>query len=553
MLDDIIPDFKIDQMKNFTLIILLSLLSFCTEAQEQPKLVVGVVVDQMRMDYIYRYWDKYSEDGFKKLMREGFLCKNAHYNYIPTYTGPGHASIFTGATPMNNGIIANNWFDRNENRMVYCVADSTRKGVGTKSEQGKMSPSRLLAPTLGDAFKVSTQFRGKSIGISIKDRAAILPAGHSADGAYWMDFETGNFISSDHYMESLPKWVKTFNGHKNADKLAKDGWQTLLAIEKYTESTEDNTPYEKIYNENGYPVFPYDLPRLIKDKAYYAFANSPFGNTIVRQFAEQAIINEDLGNDEFLDLLTISFSSPDIIGHAFGPQSIEIEDTYIRLDLEIAELISSLNERIGQDNYTLFLTADHAAAQVPSYLKDHKIPTDYFETERYEKELDARLNSTFGEGEWILNYSNQQIFLNQNLIESQKVDEEDILKEINKFSINFPGVASVLSSSELQHPLPQDQFASMAQNGWSPLRSGDMVIQFLPGWMEYGNQGTTHGSSYNYDSHVPIFFYGFGIKHGVELNPIEITQIAPTISIITSTAFPMLSDHRPIIGAIKKP
>lgn len=535
------------------ILVLLGLISFQTIAQNQPKLVVGVVVDQMRMDYIYRYWDKYSENGFKKLMSEGFTCKNAHFNYIPTYTGPGHASIFTGATPMNHGIIANDWYDKASGKEIYCVSDSLRNSIGTKNKQGKMSPSLLLAPTLGDAFKVSTQFRGKTIGISLKDRGAVLPAGHSADAAYWMDYESGHFISSDHYMSSLPKWVEAFNAEKHADKLAKEGWQTLLALEKYTESTEDNTPYEKIYNKNGYPVFPYDLPQLIKDKGYYAFANSPFGNTIVRQFAEQAIINEDLGEDEFLDLLTISFSSPDMVGHSFGPQSIEIEDTYIRLDLEIAELISSLNERVGEGNYTLFLTADHAAAQVPAYLKDHKIPTDYFETERFESELNAMLVAQFGAGNWVLSFSNQQLFLNHALIDSKVINEEEMLNSIQDFALDFKGVASVLSAKQLQHPLPNDQFASMAQRGWNPLRSGDMVVQFLPGWMSYGHQGTTHGSSYNYDSHVPIMFYGFGVKQGVELNPVDITQIAPTISIITSTAFPMLSDHRPIVNAIATP
>ena len=537
------------------LLLSLSTLAIVTSsfAQAKPKLVVGVVVDQMRMDYIYRYWDKYSENGFKELMNEGFTCKNAHYNYIPTYTGPGHASIFTGATPMNHGIIANNWYDKTTAKAIYCVSDSLATGVGTKNEQGKMSPSLLLAPTLGDAFKISNQFKGKSIGISLKDRAAILPAGHSADAAYWMDFETGKFISSDHYMDDLPKWVRAFNAQKHADQLAKDGWQTLLAIEKYTESTDDNTPYEKIYNQNGYPVFPYDLPQLIKEKSYYAFANSPYGNTIIRQFAEQAIINEDLGDDEYLDLLTVSFSSPDIIGHAFGPQSIEIEDTYIRLDIEIAQLIASLNERVGKENYTLFLTADHAAAQVPAYLKDHKIPVGYFNTERFEKELDAHLASNFGEGEWVLYYSNQQVFLNHELMESQGLEEQELTKSIEKFALGFEGVASVLSSTQLQHPLPNDQFATMAHRGWNPLRSGDVTIQFLAGWMEYGHQGTTHGSSYNYDSHVPIFFYGFGVQQGIEIEPVEITQIAPTISLITSTAFPMLSDHRPITNAIAQP
>lgn len=521
-------------------------------AQSQPKLVVGVVVDQMRMDYIYRYWNHFDEGGFKRLMGEGFACKNAHFNYIPTYTAPGHASIYTGAAPMDHGIIANDWFDKSSGEMVYCVSDDGVSSVGTETKAGKMSPHRMLAPSMGDAIKISSQFRGKSIGISIKDRGAILPAGHSADAAYWMDYTSGDFITSDYYMEKLPKWLQSFNAKNHPDNLASGGWIPLLSIDKYTESTPDDTPYEKVYNPNGKPVFPYDLPTLIKERGYYAFASSPFGNSVLTMLAEEVLVNEELGMDDHLDLLAISYSTPDIIGHSFGPQSIEIQDTYIRLDAEISKLLITLDKRVGEGNYTLFLTADHAAAQVPAYMMDNRVPAGYFDDEAFVNGLTAHLNAEFGEGPWIKSYSNQQLFLNRELISENGTSLELMYQTVEQFSLQFEGVAGILSKEKFQCSIAENQFAAMAKRGWNQQRSGDIMVQYLPGWMEYGHQGTTHGSSYNYDSHVPLIFFGFGVNQGVELNPVYITQIAPTISLITSTAFPELSDHKPVLNVIKR-
>ena len=518
-----------------------------TIAQNQPKLIVGIVVDQMRTDYIYRYWDKYENDGFKRLLKDGYFCKNVHHNYIPTYTGPGHASIFTGTTPMEHGIIANTWYDKNSSDNLYCVGDSTANSIGTISDQGKMSPLLMLAPTLGDAVRMSSLFKGKSIGISIKDRSAILPAGHSANAAYWMDYGSGHMITSDYYMDALPKWVSKFNASKTADKLADKGWKLTLAKELYTESTEDNTIYEKQLITGVDPVFPYDVSRAISESSYYSLACTPHGNTYLRLFAEQVLINEDLGQDESMDLLTISFSSPDMIGHMFGPQSIETEDTYLKLDLEIAQLIEALDTRVGEGNYVLFLTADHAAAPVPQYAHDNGFKVDYFNLADYKKGMDELLFSKFNIEGIISNYSNQQIFLNWELIEDNNLDQKEISSEIRKYSLGFDGVANMLDIKQLQHALPPDNFSRLAANGWNPLRSGDLLLQLLPGWMSYGKQGTTHGSSYSYDTHVPLLFYGWNIGHGENLEPIDITQIAPTISLHTNISFPDASSHKGIM------
>ena len=532
-------------MKSLLVAILL-FSSIAVHAQEQPKLIVGIVIDQMRTDYIYRFWEKFENDGFKKLKKDGYFCKNTHYNYIPTYTGPGHASIYSGTTPMEHGIIANSWYDKKSSGFIYCVADSSVKSIGTENESGKMSPKNMLAPSLGDAVRMASLFKGKSIGISIKDRGAILPAGHSANAAYWMDYESGKMISSSHYFDELPKWVTQFNNKNQADKLADLGWDLSLAPELYTESTSDNTPYEKPLILNEQPIFPYDVKRAIAENSYYSFACTPLGNTYLRRFAEQCIINEELGQDDYMDLLTISFSSPDMIGHMFGPQSMEIEDTYIKLDLEIAQLIDALDKRVGEGNYVLFLTADHAAAPVPKYAQDNGFSVDYFDLESFKIGMNKALSNDFGIDGLILNYSNQQVFLNKDLMKSNKIDIKEVSASIREFAMSFNGIANVLDYKQLQHALPPDQFSKLASMGWSPLRSGDIMIQYLPGWMSYGKQGTTHGSSYSYDTHVPLIFYGWNIGPGETIENIDITQIVPTISIHTNIAMPDASNHEAI-------
>ncbi|MCO4805298.1 MAG: alkaline phosphatase family protein [Flavobacteriales bacterium] len=531
-------------MKKF--LFALILFPLLVSAQDSPKLVVGIVVDQMRTDYIYRYWDKFEDDGFKRLINEGYFCRNTHFNYIPTYTGPGHASIYTGTTPSVHGIIANNWYERATGESRYCVQDKEVMSLGTANENGMMSPKSLLTPTLGDAIRVSNLYKGKSIGISIKDRGAILPAGHSANAAYWLDYESGKMISSTYYFDNLPKWVSSFNSKNHAQELTKLNWTLSLAPELYTESTADLTDYEKSIDPNTDPVFPYDLKPVIEAKEYYGFATTPHGNTLLRMFAEQCITEEDLGQDEHLDMIAISFSSPDMIGHMYGPQSMEVEDTYIKLDQEIAQLLEALDLRVGKGNYLLFLTADHAAAHVPSYTASHGMPANYFDKEGFNETLIEALNKNFPETELFANYSNQQIFLDRAAMMEHKIDFKKVSEVVRNAVLDFPGVANLQDVKQLQHPLPQSHFSSLAINGWNPQRSGDIVIQLLPGWMQYGPKGTTHGTSYSYDTHVPLIFFGSGVDHGESIAPVNITQIAPTVSLLSRIAFPDASSHEPI-------
>jgi len=322
-------------------LIFISISSFAqVKSKTSPKLVVGIVVDQMRNDYLQRYEKRFGEGGFAKLMNEGFYNRNLHYNYIPTYTGPGHASIYTGTTPAVHGIVANDWYQRSTETMVNCVEDSAFVGVGGSIEEGRVSPKRLLASTITDELKLNCKNSCKVIGISLKDRGASLPAGHLADGAYWFDDKEGTFMTSSYYMETLPTWVSNFNNKKLPSLYSEKTWNTLYPIETYTASNPDDSKYEMIVKGKEKAVFPYDLKVLKKNYNFGLIGYTPFGNTLLTDLAIAAMEGENLGKDETTDFLAISYSSPDIAGHAFGPRSVEIEDMYLRLDQELARLIA---------------------------------------------------------------------------------------------------------------------------------------------------------------------------------------------------------------------
>ncbi|MBY0435370.1 MAG: alkaline phosphatase family protein, partial [Cyclobacteriaceae bacterium] len=291
-------------------------------AQERPKLVVGIVVDQMRQEYLYRYESKFGNAGFKRLEGDGFMLKNAHYNYVPTYTGPGHASVYTGTTPAVHGIIANDWYDRELKKEVNCVGDDRQKPVGNDKGNGDVSPWRMLSSTITDELKLATQKKGKVVGFSMKDRGAVLPAGHMADGAYWFDGLTGKFISSTFYKPGLPQWLDKFNALNLADQYLNREWKTVLPIEQYTESGPDDTPYETKLRKEERPIFPYKLKEM---RAQYGnfdlITTTPFGCDLLTDVAKAAIEGEELGKDNVTDFLTISYSSPDYVGHAMGPNA----------------------------------------------------------------------------------------------------------------------------------------------------------------------------------------------------------------------------------------
>lgn len=512
----------------------------------QPKLVVGIVIDQFRPDYLYRFSDQFSEGGVKRMIKQGFYNRNTHYNYIPTFTGPGHTSIYTGTTPAVHGIVGNSWYSRELGRTIYCAEDSLARGVGTNSDAGKMSSRNLLSTNISDALKLSTNKEAKVVGISLKDRGAAFPAGHIPDGAYWFDKKYGKFISSTFFMDELPAWVEEFNDRRLPQQYMDSTWNTLLAMEEYEGG--DDTPYERVLKGKKAPVFPYNLAELKESNGNYGLLSfMPFANTVVTELAKAAIEGEQMGQDKIPDLLAISYSSTDLLGHSFGPRSVEIQDMYIRLDREIESLLNYLDATVGQGEYLVFMTGDHAAAEVPQFLIDQKIPAGYFSQSEIAEKAEDFLDRTF-QVEGLLEYViNQQVYLNHEVVLSHNLKLIDVQQQLASYLRDIKGVASVFTAKELQAQVFSNGMSHMLQNGYFYKNSGDVFMVLEPGWMDYGKYGTTHGSGYTYDTHVPLLWYGWKIKEGSSSKKQNITDIAPTISFLLGISLPNGATGEPIL------
>lgn len=498
--------------------------------ESKPKLIVGIVVDQMRNDYIYRYWNRYGNGGFKRLVNDGYYFKNAHYNYIPTFTGPGHCSIYTGTTPRTHGIIANEWYVKTNGKKMYCVDDSTVKAIGTITKEGLMSPKNQLSSTIGDELKMSTNKKAKVFGVALKDRSSILPAGHAADGAFWFDESTGDFITSSWYISDLPEWLKKFNEKKLPKKYLENGWTTLYYPESYTASISDDNNYEMIPNKQDKPTFPYFYKSFLEKNNVGIIRATPFGNSITKDLAIECLKSEQLGKDAITDLFCISFSSTDIVAHAYGPRSVEVEDVYLRLDKDLEELLNTLDKEVGKDNYVVFLTADHGGADVPSHLKDTKIPAGYLKEDKLAKDVKKYFQTNYSDTDLLANISNEQVFLNEKKIEELKLNKDEIEQKLSSYLVTITGIAEAYPSKFLKYnSFENNDYKALLQNGYNHKLSGNVCFIFNPAWMDFADKGTTHGAGYNYDTHVPVLFYGNGIKKGNSFNYITITQIAPTI------------------------
>ncbi len=519
-----------------------------------PRLIVGITVDQMRYDYLLRYWNDFGSKGFQRLVDEGFLCHNLHYNYMPTYTGPGHASIFTGTTPAFHGIIENDWYNRMNDTIIYCSSDNSVKGVGTASKAGQMSPHYLTASTLGDMLRMRTNKRGKVIGISMKDRGAILPAGRTADAAYWfVGADEGVWASSSWYMNELPAWVVQFNQSKKADTYLSQTWNLYRDAAVYDESIEDNNAHETPFKGSTKPTFPYDLSALRAANGNYEMIKAtPFGNSLTLDFAREVIEQEKLGADAITDMLCMSFSSTDYIGHQFGIHAMETQDCYLRLDSELGTFLEYLDKKVGKGNYTLFLTADHGGAPTPSYTAKEQAMGGYWKSDRLELFLEDTLAKRYGQGDWILNESNQNVFLNHSLIQNKKLSLKEIQYEVAQMCLSFSEVLNAYTASDLNQSRGGDGLKNMIQQGFDARRSGDVVYVLDPGFIEYGMSGTTHGSPFTYDTHVPAIFFGYGVQHGETYVRQAITDIAPTVSMLSGMPLPDACLGNPIESAIRK-
>jgi predicted AlkP superfamily pyrophosphatase or phosphodiesterase len=522
--------------------------------QPKPKLIIGITIDQMRFDYLDRFWGDFGKDGFKRLIGDGFQCTQMRYNYMPTYTGPGHASIFTGTTPCYHGIIQNDWFDRYTGQVVYCASDSSMKGVGTLSKAGQMSPQYLTASTLGDMLQFQYGDASKVIGVALKDRGAILPAGRTADAAYWfVGMDEGKWCTSTWYGDVLPAWVNDFNASGAASQFMEQTWNLARSESDYSESMEDNNPHETPFKGTLRPVFPYVLRDLAHENGNYELLKAtPFGNDLTVAFAEAAIRGEQLGADEVPDMLCLSFSSTDYVGHQFGIHSREIQDCYIRLDSLMGQFLKFLDDEIGKGEYVLFISADHGGAPTPSYTMKNQASAGYWKSDALEAYVEDSLAKKYGAGNWVLNESNQNIFLNRALITSRQLSLKELQYEVSEMTLHFPEVLMSFTSSDLSQFRGGNETKEMIQNGFSQRMSGDVIYVLKPGYLEYGMTGTTHGSPFNYDRHVPAIFYGAGVQRGSYVRPCDITDIAATMSAMFRIPMPDACTGHPIIPVFQK-
>lgn len=490
----------------------------------------------MRWDYLYRYEARYGTGGFKRLMRDGFRSENAFIPYTPTYTAAGHACVYTGSVPALNGILGNNWFDKEQSRVVYCTEDSIVQTIGSTSAAGKMSPRNMWSTTISDELRLAQNFRNKTIGIALKDRGSILPAGHSATGAYWFDGASGTFITSSFYMQALPGWVTAFNARKLPDTYLQQNWNLLYPAASYVQSTADNMPYESnIPGEDN--TFPHITDSITRNK-YETFRYLPAANTYTLEMAKAAIEGEQLGKSGVTDMLAISLSSTDYLGHTTGPASMEVEDMYLRLDKDLAQFFTYLDATIGKGQYLFFLTADHAVAHNPQFLQQHRIPAGALDDAVLHRRLNAGLEKTFGTANLVTTIINYQVYLNDSLIAQKSLDERRLKQQIRDTLLRIPGIANVFDLENMDATPAPKVLKKMIAHGYNQKLSGDLQFVFQPQWYDGGLKGTTHGTWNPHDSHIPLLWFGWKVKPGSSYRTVYMTDIAPTLAALLHIQMP---------------
>ena len=513
----------------------------------KPKLVVGIVVDQMRWDFLYRYESKYGSGGFKRLLHQGYSLSNVMIDYVPTVTALGHTSIYTGSVPSIHGIAGNDWTDRETGKNVYCTTDASVNGISSSSEKiGAHSPHNLWSTTITDQLGMATNFRSKVVGVSLKDRASILPSGHNPTGAFWFDEGTGNFVTSSYYMNELPQWLKNFNAQNWGEKLVANGWTTSLPIAQYTESTADDVPWEQLLGSAKTPTFPYS--NLAADYAAKKgiIRTTPFGNSLTLKVAEAALDGYQMGRNAETDFLAINIASTDYVGHSFGPNSIEVQDTYLKLDKDLEQFFNMLDKKVGKDNYLVFLSADHGAANALGYMQANKMLTGLFD-EGLQKNLEEELKVKFSQEKLIWGIDNYQIYLNHKLVRENNLDVEAVKQQLLSYLNKDPRVLYAVDLAKVGSSAIPEPIKSRIINGYNWQRSGDIQIISHDGMLpNYAKKGTTHSVWNSYDAHIPLIFMGKGIKKGASSKPYHMTDIAPTLAQILKIENPSGNIGNPI-------
>ncbi|NUQ80109.1 MAG: alkaline phosphatase family protein [Bacteroidetes bacterium] len=518
----------------FRFLVFLSLLfaGFALQASDKPKLIVGIVVDQMRYDYLVRFKSGFGAGGFNRLLEGGRNFTSCNYNYIPTYTAPGHASIYTGTTPRVHGIVGNSWYDRRSGKAFSNVYDSTVTPIGSDEKAGLASPVNLMAPTIGDHLKAQLGKGTRVFSVSIKDRGAILPGGKAANGAFWYDSKSGLFTTSSYYYREAPVWLTEFNNRNLPVSLMSKDWVLKNPAMSFTGMTADEVEWEHDIFKEGDRSFPHTFSHLSEKKRADLLAFTPGGNEIVLELALTVLAKEGLGKSSGTDLLAISFSSPDYIGHSYGPNSLEVADCYLRLDEQIARLLSALDSEVGKDRYLLFLSADHGVSESHGYLRSVGVDCGHYVESPVKDSLNHFLSGYFGKDSLVLSVSNDQVYLNEDLITSEGIDQSSVMEAAARYlSLNLPQLVSVFDMDYLRNRPVVRSMEAMISNGWNPSRSGEIAFMSKPYFHNSDlSVGTSHGSGYSYDTHVPMLFYGWKVSPGTIDQPVYIIDIAPTVT-----------------------
>lgn len=518
---------------------------------DKPRLVIGIIVEQLRFDQLEKFRDRMSENGIKRLINEGTYFRSAAYDYMLTQSAPGYSTIATGTEPSYHGITSDSWYVPLKDELIYCTKDISVNPVGGSYESGLHSPVNLQASTFSDELKMATGGKSKVYAVGITEQSAIFSAGHSADGAFWFDNTTGTWMSSTYYMQNLPAWVNDFNAMRYPETYLNSPWNLLKPAADYADCLPDSNKFETGFN--GLNYFPYDLKKMNQaagrntTRTFSLLRETPFSDTFTTNFAIKLIEQEDLGKDDTTDFLAVCYSSTDYIGHRFGPSSVEAGDAILRLDKDIETLLTSLNDKLGKKNILVYFTAAHGVSEIPAVLQSTRIPANYFNQNQALQLLRSYLNAVYGEGNWVKGYSEKQIFLNRTLIEDARIQLEDIQKKVARFLTQFTGVSSAYPYSAFEANDYGNGHLKRIVNNFSPQRSGDVIVTLNPGWVEK-EEGhlTNHNSPYQYDSHVPLIWYGWTVNRATVMRNVNMTDIAPTLSSLCKVPYPNACSGEPM-------
>lgn len=505
---------------------------------EKPKLVLCLIIEGLQPDYLERFQSNFSDGGFNRLKDQGKFYANAGYDYAVSMPGPNHASIVTGTTPRHHGITSKQWYDRYTKELVNCHADSKSFIVGGLEAEKGVSARHLKSSTIGDELKLSTYGNGKVVSLSLDSESAVLLAGHSADAVYWMDDVTGNWISSDYYIDWLPEWVEKFNGKKYGEFYLNNRWELLLDEKQYQYDQK-----KRVYKDYSLPI---ELSKYkSKKQPYEVLKQTPFGNMLLKDFASEAVKNEKLGDDDVTDILLINFKgAPSLEDQHFGPFNIEMEDFYIRLDQEIEKLLASLEEKIGRQNMLTVMTGTQSTSIKPEYLENYNIPSGYFMHDRSLALLNTYLMALYGQGKWIEKYHAGQVYLNHELIENSNYNLIEMQDKTAEFLNEFTGVSAAIPAWVLGNRQYDSGLYHKIQESYHNKRSGDVIITLAPGWVEEnGKQEIVSG---NINQRIPVCFYGWKVGRGKSTKAVFVEDIAPTLSFLMGIPLPNGSTGSPI-------